>query len=633
MQYRREIDGIRAAAILPVILFHAGLESWKGGFVGVDVFFVLSGYLITSIILAELETNSFSIVKFYERRARRILPALCFVIVVCCLPLAWLLFLPSDLESFSKSLVSVSVFASNFFFWSESGYFDRASELKPLLHTWSLAVEEQYYVLFPLFLAFFWRLGRKKTLSALAALFCLSLVGAEMGALCKPELAFFLLPTRAWELLVGSFVAFHLSSKKSASFEWRLGRINVGGVLDSLGLFLIVYAVATFDSETIPFPGLYAIIPTFGTALVVLFSSPQTVVGKILGSRLFVGIGLISYSAYLWHFPLFVFAKYHQDGTLGFLQVVSLSFLSLALAWLSWKYVEAPFRDPRRINRRQIFGASFVGLAFLCAAGFLGVFVNGYEARYSGEDKNLASFDKAEAIAYVTKTFNAHILRNFDLKDSRKKVLIIGDSYAQDVVNALYEAGLSSQIQLSTFHVEKNCGNIYTTDDLTPHISLKHRFFCRLKGGLTHPKLKTLLKEADIVLLVSSWQPWQVDFIPVSLRNLELDFGKKFLVFGRKSFGPFSMRDLLALHGEQRYETKLEIPKELSDVNARMKASLPAESFVDLSLLLCPNDRECPLFTDERALVTFDSGHLTREGARVLGKKLSQNPLLQGRLF
>ena len=199
MIYRREIDGLRALAVVPVILFHAGFQAFSGGFVGVDVFFVISGYLITSIILAELETGTFSVVNFYERRARRILPALFFVMLAC-LPFAWLWLLPDYLKSFSQSLVAVPVFASNILFWITSGYFEPAAELKPLLHTWSLAVEEQYYVFFPLFLMLTWRLGRRWILSILAVLLVVSLAAAEWGSHAEPVPTFFLLPTRGWEL-------------------------------------------------------------------------------------------------------------------------------------------------------------------------------------------------------------------------------------------------------------------------------------------------------------------------------------------------------------------------------------------------------------------------------------------------
>lgn len=178
MDYRREIDGLRALAVVPVILFHAGFDMFSGGFVGVDVFFVISGYLITTIILAELEQNKFSIVNFYERRARRILPALFFVMLVC-IPFAWFWLLPSDMMDFSQSLIAVSVFASNILFWHQSGYFDTAAELKPLLHTWSLAVEEQYYVLFPLFLVLVWKLDKRWILVMLGLAFVTSLAVAQ----------------------------------------------------------------------------------------------------------------------------------------------------------------------------------------------------------------------------------------------------------------------------------------------------------------------------------------------------------------------------------------------------------------------------------------------------------------------
>lgn len=218
MDYRREIDGLRALAVLPVILFHAGFRTFSGGFVGVDVFFVISGYLITTIILAELEQGKFSIINFYERRARRILPAL-FLVMFACLPFAWLWLLPQDMDSFSQSLIAVSVFASNILFWKTSGYFDTAAELKPLLHTWSLAVEEQYYLFFPLFLMLAWRLSRRWILPLLGVSFVASLTAAQWNSAAKPMAAFFLLPTRGWELLIGAFVAFFFSKYSNKSFS------------------------------------------------------------------------------------------------------------------------------------------------------------------------------------------------------------------------------------------------------------------------------------------------------------------------------------------------------------------------------------------------------------------------------
>jgi peptidoglycan/LPS O-acetylase OafA/YrhL len=193
MKYRSEIDGLRAIAVIPVILFHAGIEIFSGGFVGVDVFFVISGYLITAILIKDIDEGKFSLINFYERRARRILPAL-FCVVVCCIPFAWHLLLPGDLKDFSESLVAVATFSSNILFWYESGYFESASELKPLLHTWSLAVEEQFYILFPLLLMAVWRFGKRAIIWMLVAVFVISLAMAQWGAYNAPSATFYMLP-------------------------------------------------------------------------------------------------------------------------------------------------------------------------------------------------------------------------------------------------------------------------------------------------------------------------------------------------------------------------------------------------------------------------------------------------------
>ena len=230
IKYRPEVDGLRAVAVLPVILFHSGLHVFSGGFVGVDVFFVISGYLITSIILAEMTAGKFSIVNFYERRARRILPSL-FVMMLLCVPAAWLILDPPDFKYFAKSLVAVPLFSSNMLFWMESGYFDATAELKPLLHTWTLAVEEQYYVFFPLILMLFWKLGRARIVALLAVGAVVSLVFAQIGAAAGTSASFYLLHARAWELLVGSFVAFYLS--------WRPRAENAHGVRDQIARLCI----------------------------------------------------------------------------------------------------------------------------------------------------------------------------------------------------------------------------------------------------------------------------------------------------------------------------------------------------------------------------------------------------------
>ncbi len=376
MNYRREIDGLRALAVLPVILFHAGFKTFSGGFVGVDVFFVISGYLIATIIMAELDAGTFSLVRFYERRARRILPAL-FLVMLACLPFAWFWLLPQDLKAFSQSLVAVSTFVSNLLFWQQSGYFDTAAELKPLLHTWSLAIEEQFYLFFPLLLMFTWPLGKRRILVLLAVVFGASLAETHLHLWTAPEDAFYLLPTRCWELLLGVFAAWYLAMAKGTTMPAPVQQAGAAA-----GVVMIAGAIVAFDKHT-PHPGLATLIPTIGTVLVILCASAQTLAGKLLGHRALVGIGLISYSAYLWHQPLFAFVRYRMVFEPGKLLLATLVLASFALAFFSWKFVERPFRDGALWSGRQILRLSLAGGLFFIAVGLVGHLNGGFESRLS----------------------------------------------------------------------------------------------------------------------------------------------------------------------------------------------------------------------------------------------------------
>lgn len=270
MKYRAEIDGLRALAVLPVILFHAGFELFNGGFVGVDVFFVISGYLITTILIEDIENKQFSIVNFYERRVRRILPALLFV-MLCCIPFAWVWMLPAQMKDFSQSLVAVSLFISNILFWRESGYFEIAIENKPLLHTWSLSVEEQFYVLFPIFLFFAWRLGKSRVFRMIIIFAAISLALSEWGWRNSAAANFYLAPTRAWELFAGSMAAFIVQ---------RRG-VEKNNLLALLGLAAIIFSVFAYDEAT-PFPSVYALVPVLGVVLLVLYANKETFAAKLV---------------------------------------------------------------------------------------------------------------------------------------------------------------------------------------------------------------------------------------------------------------------------------------------------------------------------------------------------------------
>lgn len=382
MKYRPEIDGLRALAILPVVLFHAGIKVFSGGFVGVDVFFVISGYLITSILLEENSAGIFSLLRFYERRIRRILPAL-FVMMGVCIPFAWVLLLPAELQSFSKSLVAVPLFVSNVFFRNDGGYFEEASELKPLLHTWSLAVEEQYYLLFPLLLALLWRQGGRTTILVLATITIASLLLAERLSVRNPTAGFFLAPTRVWELGVGSLLSLFLYKAAPHSGGVR------AEVLSIFGLVAVLFAIFFIDQSK-PFPSFWGLIPVAGTALIITFAYRDTMVGRLLASKPFVAVGLVSYSAYLWHQPLLAFARNYAESIQP---VASLAIcgVAFAMAAISWKCVENPFRDRTRFSSRQIFALAFVASAFFISYGLSSAYLLrsspdfGIEARLARE--------------------------------------------------------------------------------------------------------------------------------------------------------------------------------------------------------------------------------------------------------
>ena len=268
-------------------------------------------------------------------------------------------------------MAAVSTFSSNILFWSESGYFDTAAELKPLLHTWSLAVEEQFYILFPLFLLLTWRFGIKSILILLLAIFSSQFGSCSMGAYNSPSASFFLLPTRGWELLIGVFIAFYLKQNT------HLKSNTVNQVLSLLGFAMIVYSIFTFDKST-PFPSFYALIPTIGTGLLILCAVPNTFVHKLLSLKFIVGIGLISYSAYLWHQPLLAFARHRLLGDVSDFFLIFLCIASIAIAWFSWRFVEKPFRTKNIFNRKKYFfdvlfndyDFLYCGVVFLCIYQF-----------------------------------------------------------------------------------------------------------------------------------------------------------------------------------------------------------------------------------------------------------------------
>lgn len=440
MKHRAEIDGLRALAVVPVILFHAGFELFSGGFVGVDVFFVISGYLITTILIEDIESKRFSIINFYERRARRILPALFFVMLVC-IPFAWMWMLPSQMKDFSLSLVAVSLFVSNILFWQESGYFTAAAEEKPLLHTWSLSVEEQYYILFPIFLVLAWYFGKNRVFWMIVVMAAISLLISEWGWRNKATANFYLAPTRVWELFAGSIAAF-IVQKKS---------VQKNNALALLGLAAIIFSIFFYD-ETTPFPSVYALVPVLGVVLLVLYAEKDTLVAKLLSNKAFVGIGLISYSAYLWHQPLLAFARINATHELPVFLTATLVFCSLALGYLSWKTIETPFRNKLIVSRNVIFLFSLCGLLAFSTLGYLGHVKNGFGNRIKYEFNN----DKVKAVVsqWQFSNYPEHrLIKKAEYgyysigktDNNNESILITGDSHANQYWYTLAEFVATNQ--------------------------------------------------------------------------------------------------------------------------------------------------------------------------------------------
>ncbi len=374
LQYRKEIDGLRSVAVLPVMFFHANLFGMKGGYVGVDLFFVISGYLITSILMEEIKSGRFSILNFYERRARRILPALSVVLIFSTI-VAFILMPPLLLKSYSQSLVSVATFSSNVFFYLTSGYFSTASDEKPLLHTWSLAVEEQYYIFFPILLSALWFLGKKR-LTILLALFSIAslLLSQYLSFKQATDANFYLIFSRAWELFVGALVA--LIGVKRFSVSKNLNRF-----LGFVGLSLFIFSIFSFDKQT-PFPSIYALVPVTGAALIIIYCDSDSILGRILATKLFVSVGLISYSLYLWHQPLFAFLRMKTIGEPApgmFLGAIVVTFI---FSVLSYKFIEKPFRNKKIITKNRICQLSLATIIVFISIGALGYYYKGFESRF-----------------------------------------------------------------------------------------------------------------------------------------------------------------------------------------------------------------------------------------------------------
>jgi peptidoglycan/LPS O-acetylase OafA/YrhL len=441
LKYRPDIDGLRAVAVLSVLAFHMGTLKTPGGFVGVDVFFVISGYLISFIVFSEVAESRFSIISFYERRIRRIFPAL-FGVLTAFTVFALVYLLPNELMSFGQSLLAATTSVSNFYFWLHSGYFDSPTS-NPLLHTWSLGVEEQFYIVFPLFLVMVRKLFPNRLRTAVVVLFFISLAASAWIVRFDAQTAFYMLYTRAWELLMGTGLSLGMFP--------RLRHAVMRNLASLAGIALIAYAVMFYSKDTV-FPGLSALAPVLGSALIIgAGESGSSLVGAVLSWRPVVFVGLISYSLYLWHWPVIVV---QHLGVFGPMQHGTVAISSLILGFLSWRFVERPFRSGAlRLGGRRLFiAAGAVMLVFITASLVL-VLSGGVHGRFTPHAEEIASYlgrtDVEHQLTRYPDCFLEPASRFEDYKpdvclhrDPAKKVsyLLVGDSHSAVLWSALAHA-------------------------------------------------------------------------------------------------------------------------------------------------------------------------------------------------
>lgn len=433
MKHRADIDGLRAIAVLPITFFHAGIPGFAGGFVGVDIFFVISGFLITGILVRDLEAGRFSYSDFYERRLRRIFPAL-IVMLAASLVAAYFLILPSEARSFGKSVIGAIVFIANIVFYREAGYFDDSAEEKPLLHTWSLGVEEQFYIVFPIILFVLMKYLPRYRGAAMMGLAAVSLGLCVALTPRNPDAAFYLIPTRAWELLAGSLLALGYGPRIAQ------GPVREGVALG--GLALILASIFLFGSD-MAFPGYVAIAPVLGSALVIGYAQ-GTLVERVLSIKPFVFVGLISYSLYLWHWPIIVFGNKASTGEAGIGIAIVYVAVSLIAGYLSYRFVETPFRNRSRFTRPWIFAGSLASAGTLLALTGAGLSVDLGQRQFS---RQMIMFDRAR------EDVSPHRVRCHPssglaapedacvLGDATATTAVWGDSHGVELAYALYRQG------------------------------------------------------------------------------------------------------------------------------------------------------------------------------------------------
>lgn len=636
--YRPDIDGLRALAVLSVLFYHAGFSFLPGGFMGVDIFFVISGYLITSFIMKDLREGTFSMPAFWERRARRILPPL-FVVAACSLVAGWFIFLPGDLVQFGKELAGQAAFGSNFLFTKQGGYFHGSNDVKALLHTWSLAVEEQFYLFFPIGMYVIYRFARKSMGLLLWAGFLAGFVLAAIYVHISQRYTFYLLPFRFWELLAGALIA--------AGYVPQIRKETHAQIISTIAMALILAGLLLYKKEYL-FPGVSALPAVLGTALLIWANGAYvTRIGQIMSWRIFVWIGLISYSLYLWHWPLIVFVRYALYPISDLTVPIAFACLTttFALAWLSWRFIEQPVRK-RQIfaTRRSIFLASFAGL--LCMAGIGGalVFTKGAPMRFSESvDRYISGSGDTNPYRPAcdrpsVDNINASNLCETNKEAGKPRFVVWGDSHGDAMGPAFFD--LSKQHRVN--------GYVITAHGCTPVMDTQwvdtvYRYDCaafnkavldlidreNIKNVLIVSHWKNRFREGEIQFQSRDWySKYEGTFPNIAMAGLARTIddlhakGIKVSVLKGVPVATKNVPRMLAMQERYEIEPKYIISHEdyLHDVERAMgqfqSLYKGQVSYMDPSTVLCHNT-VCDTQLDGKPLY-FDDNHLSATGARYI---------------
>lgn len=577
--YRPDVDGLRAIAAGSIVLAHAGVPLLRGGFLGVDIFFVISGFLITSILERELGEGRFSLARFYERRARRILPSL-LLVVTCCIPPALYLMLPEYRQNFGQSVVATLFFSNNLLLALTSGYWELESSFKPLLHTWSLGVEEQFYLAFPLLLAVLWRFGRRARLGAILLLAAGSFALSDHGWRAYPAVSFYLPTSRAWELMAGCAAAYVVREPRRFD-PW----------IAAAGLALVIVPMVVFSEIT---PSLWAAAPVAGTVGLILFSRPGGAVYHLLSLRPMVFVGLISYSLYLWHQPLFAFARIASPQPPGGWTMAGMTLAALALSTATWRFIEVPFRRPSAVPLRTFVPAALTINGVLIALGLTLHLAQGfprwtYPNLEPGATAHIAYNERIRR--YATTAFPGN---------DRPGILVMGDSFARDAANILIESGALEGKNLVYAENVPACSEDPSAAPIDP----------------------ALIARAAVLVVALSWQG--PDCARKMKEALSVHSSAPVVFVGPKHFGanvnPFGRVPM-----ERRASVFSIAPQPTVVLNEALRSEIPRERYIDQMRALGPDGRRVRFFDGRGNPLTADRIHLTLYGARFVARALQRS--------